>query len=166
MSELGETWQRPGDGRASAWIDLFERVPPPPAEELAWAAAMDASERTLTAAEERRYAEIVTAYLASRRQMPGPSPAELEWLLNLQRRFQTGEPPSQAEQERIWDISARFLLEQQEHLTTELAGVTALEYPTDDDLNWARQLQLAAGQGQPPSAEDYQRFLRLLKSLI
>lgn len=158
-------WRPPADGKASAWVDLFDREPPPSPADTAWAAEAAGRLDQLSPQELARYDAISRAFLASRQQLPAPTIAELAWVLELEAKHQAGAEPGPEENARLWDISARFLLEQQAMLEAAFAGLPdAPTPPSGEDLRWAQALQLAASQGQLPSPEDYQRFLAILKA--
>lgn len=158
-------WRPVADGKASAWVDLFEREPPPSAADMAWAAEAAGRFEQLGPAERARYDAISQAFIASRQQLPAPTIAELAWVLELEARHQAGTEPNPDENARLWDISARFVLEQQAMIASAFAAIPAAPTPPSaEDLRWAQALQLAARQGQPPSPEDYQRFLAILKA--
>lgn len=151
-------------GKAAVWLDLFERQPPPAAEDLAWAAAFteQLQQRTADLAELARLQSITADFLASRRDLPPPNLQELNWVQELAQRDQA---PSQAEETRLWDISARFLLEQEALLAAQLQGLEAARTaPSDAERAWAREQVSAAFQGKAPTQSDYQRFLKILKA--
>lgn len=152
-------------GQASSWLNLFERQPEPDAEALEWAVAAAHQSEPLSSGEQERLQAIALNFLRSREDFPEPSLAELEWFQDCYQRHQAGEPLSQHEEARLRDIMARTLLKQRRQLFEIMNSLPPAPKPPDaQDLLWLRSVYQAALAGHLPDAEDYQRFMQLLKA--
>ncbi len=151
----------------SPWINLFERPIPPSPAELAWGAEQ-LERNDLSSADQERLDHLLSAYIASRSDLPAPNHIELEWAQQLADRHQHHNyQPNAEETARMRDISVRFVLAQQRQLEELLAALPAATHPpTASDLTWGRDYFLAVQAGEAPTHETFQRFLKILKACL
>ncbi|PKL75896.1 MAG: hypothetical protein CVV27_13020 [Candidatus Melainabacteria bacterium HGW-Melainabacteria-1] len=152
-------------GRATAWLDLFERVQAPSGNELDWASERMAQPSPLDALENTRLQAIIRDFVASRRDLPAPSLPELDWALALAERNRQGQAPDSGESARLRDITVRLLLAQSREFEVQLKLIPPpTAPPSEAERAWGKEIYCAVLKGKAPDKSDYRRFLQLFKA--
>ncbi|MGE3726512.1 MAG: hypothetical protein AB7I41_13225 [Candidatus Sericytochromatia bacterium] len=146
-------------------------------EEVQWALQLEQkvkSGQPPTAQETARYEDIARRLSAAQQPAAPTAPAapaaapvsqeDIQWALQLEQKVKSGQPPTAQETARYEDIAKRLSAAQQPAAPTAPAAPAAAPV-SQEDIQWALQLEQKVKSGQPPTAQETARYEDIAKRL-